>query len=108
MFLFIWGKYVQFVRYQTLSKCYDDAPTSFELKKPVALIQDHGIMSVGFYLLERMHDTFYRYTISLFQFMLPSINQSIYCCLFGTGVWGQQSKQRSPEFGLPSHFLQLL
>ncbi|KAK0152077.1 hypothetical protein N1851_006562 [Merluccius polli] len=29
------------------------------------------------------------------------------CCLSGVGSWGQQPKQGSPDFPLPSHFVQL-
>ncbi len=38
----------------------------------------------------------------------PSIHPSIFFCLSGARSWGQQSKQRCPDFPLPRHFLLLL
>ncbi len=41
-------------------------------------------------------------------FYYPSIHPSIFFRLSGAGSWGQQSKQRCPDFPLPRHFLLLL
>ena len=51
------------------------------------------------------HDVTLVYVQGLSSLLIKPL--SSYSALSGVGSWGQQPKERSPDFPLPSHFIQL-